>query len=87
MKRRLCGLYANLRRLIRCESGQDLIEYGLLAGFISVACIAAIQPVATRINGMLTNISSALAQVEHMDTLPTSKIVESVPTPPSHINA
>lgn len=32
-----------LRQLIRGESGQDLIEYGLLAAFISVVALVTIK--------------------------------------------
>jgi len=68
MKRQLHWPSAKLRQLIKNDAGQDLVEYGLLAGFISVACIAAIHPVATRINTMLANISTALAQVEYIES-------------------
>ena len=34
-----------LRRLIAEEEGQDLIEYGLLAAFVSLAVIASIDAV------------------------------------------
>ena len=31
-----------LKRFVREESGQDLIEYGLLLGLITVGCVASI---------------------------------------------
>lgn len=34
-----------LRRLLHTEEGQDLIEYGLLAAFISIAALAAVKAI------------------------------------------
>ena len=43
-----------MRRLVtrglREESGQDLIEYALLAGFISIVAVAAITSIGTQVN-------------------------------------
>ena len=38
------------------EDGQDLIEYALLAGFISLAAVAAITAVGTALNTLYTNV-------------------------------
>ena len=39
-------------RLMNDECGQDLIEYALLAGFISLASVLAITSVGTALNGV-----------------------------------
>lgn len=49
-----------LLRLVREEDGQDLIEYALLAAFISLAAVAAITQLGTAINNIYTKISSTL---------------------------
>ena len=41
-----------ISRLVRDEAGQDLIEYALLAGFISLVAIAAIDSVGTGVNSV-----------------------------------
>ena len=38
---------ALVKRFVREQAGQDLIEYALLAGFISLAAVAAITAVGT----------------------------------------
>lgn len=38
--------------LARDERGQDLIEYGLLASFISLIAVAVIMSLGTSVNGM-----------------------------------
>ncbi|HWW82597.1 MAG TPA: Flp family type IVb pilin [Vicinamibacterales bacterium] len=42
------------------ESGQDLIEYGLLVGVITVAAIAAIGLISTKVSGYFTNLNTGL---------------------------
>ena len=49
-----------LRRLVREDDGQDLIEYALLAAFISLAAVAAITQLGTAINNIYTKISNTL---------------------------
>ena len=39
-----------LRRFLHDETGQDLIEYGLLAAFISLAVIASIDAIGGSLN-------------------------------------
>jgi pilus assembly protein Flp/PilA len=41
---------ALFNRFVREEKGQDLIEYALLAGFISLTAVAAITAVGTQLN-------------------------------------
>ena len=50
-----------VNRFVREEEGQDLIEYSLLAALIAVACIAAMQLLATDIKGIFAKIGAALA--------------------------
>ena len=50
-----------LVRLVRDESGQDLIEYAFLAVFIALAVTLGLQAVAGGINSQLTNISGQVA--------------------------
>jgi pilus assembly protein Flp/PilA len=45
---------------LRDESGQALVEYGLLVGLIAVVCIGAITLLGTQINGFFNTITGAL---------------------------
>jgi pilus assembly protein Flp/PilA len=54
---------ALFKRFVREEEGQDLIEYALLAGFISLIAIAAITNVGQGINGVYTNINGTVAKI------------------------
>ncbi|PYR35775.1 MAG: hypothetical protein DMF90_12445 [Acidobacteria bacterium] len=47
---------AVFHRFVREEAGQDLIEYALLAGFISLAAVAAITTIGTALNTLYTNV-------------------------------
>ena len=49
-----------LRKFLRDESGATAIEYGLIAACISVAIIAVIQGVGTKLNTTFTQVSNAL---------------------------
>lgn len=42
------------------ESGATAIEYGLIAGLISIVIIVAITAIGTRLNAKFTSISNAL---------------------------
>ena len=44
-------------RFVREESGQDLIEYALLAGFIALVSVAAITIVGTQLNLLWTAVA------------------------------
>ena len=50
-------------RFIRDDEGQDLIEYALLAGFISLVCVAAIINVGTGVNAVYTTIEGQVAAI------------------------
>ena len=45
-----------IARFVRDEQGQDLIEYALLAGFISLAVVTAVTQVGTALNGLYNNV-------------------------------
>ena len=49
-----------LRKFIRDESGATAIEYGLIAACISVAIIAIVQGVGTKLVSTFTKVESAL---------------------------
>lgn len=46
--------------MLRNESGQALVEYGLLVGLIAVACVATIAILGGDISGYFTSITDAL---------------------------
>jgi Flp pilus assembly pilin Flp len=52
-----------LKRFICEEDGQDLIEYALLAGFISLVAVVAITQVGQGVNGVYTNINGQVALI------------------------
>ena len=45
---------------VRDESGATAIEYGLIAACISVAIIAVVQGVGTKLNSTFTSVKNAL---------------------------
>jgi pilus assembly protein Flp/PilA len=49
-----------LKRFVKDESGATAIEYGLIAAGISVAIIAVVNGLGTKLNGTFTNISGQL---------------------------
>jgi Flp pilus assembly pilin Flp len=49
-----------LNRLLHEDQGQDLIEYGLLVGIITVGAIAFITTIGQRVTAYFTNLSTAL---------------------------
>ncbi len=49
-----------LARFAKDESGATAIEYGLIAACISVAIIAVVQGVGTKLNSTFTQVSNAL---------------------------
>ncbi|MCU1337818.1 MAG: Flp family type IVb pilin [Bryobacterales bacterium] len=50
----------SLRKIVRDESGQDLIEYALVVALIAFAAAAGMTTVATKINTAFTNIGTKL---------------------------
>ena len=47
-------------RFVKDESGATAIEYGLIAAGISVAIIAVVQGLGTKLTGVFTKVSNAL---------------------------
>ena len=50
----------SLSRLLSDETGQDLIEYALLAALIGIGAVAAIKGLATRVVSAFTFIGTSL---------------------------
>jgi Flp pilus assembly pilin Flp len=47
-------------RIVREEEGQDLIEYALIAGFISVICYVAIKATGTSVSKIWDKVKTAV---------------------------
>ncbi len=54
---------AAAKRFGRDESGQDLIEYALLAGFISLVAILAITAVGSGVNSVFGGVDTKLQTI------------------------
>ncbi len=50
-------------RFIRGDEGQDLIEYALLAGFISLVAVVAITNVGSGVNTVYGNVQTQVAAI------------------------
>jgi pilus assembly protein Flp/PilA len=46
--------------LMRDEQGQDLIEYALLAGLISIICVAAITTAGSKVSALWDKVSASI---------------------------
>jgi pilus assembly protein Flp/PilA len=53
-------MHALVKRLVRSEEGQDLIEYGLLVGIITVAAIATIITIGGKVTAYFTALDAEL---------------------------
>ena len=49
-----------LVRFIRDDEGQDLIEYGLLAGIITAAVVIAITAISGKVQTLFNNLNAAI---------------------------
>jgi len=49
-----------LSRFLEDESGQDLIEYGLIAGLLGLGAIASLKGVATAVGVVFTSVGTTL---------------------------
>ncbi|HZL85376.1 MAG TPA: Flp family type IVb pilin [Candidatus Krumholzibacteria bacterium] len=49
-----------LRNLLRKEDGQDMVEYALLAAFISIVAIVTIRNIGPLVDAVYQNVQSAL---------------------------
>ena len=52
-----------IKRLIREEQGQDIIEYVLLAAGISIVAIPIIPGIGTAVNGLYGQVNTAVGTV------------------------
>jgi pilus assembly protein Flp/PilA len=55
---------ALFNRFVREEKGQDLIEYALLAGFISLAAVGAITAVGTELTTLYENVEDQVIDAQ-----------------------
>ena len=53
----------SVTRFVREEAGQDLIEYALLAGLISLVCVVAITSAGTKVSTLFDNVEAAIPLV------------------------
>ena len=53
-------MMALVARFVREESGQDLIEYGLLIGIITTAALTALHELAPKISGYYSSLDADL---------------------------
>ncbi len=49
-----------LWKLLRREEGQDMVEYALLASFISIVAIAALRAIGPLVNAIYVAVQAAL---------------------------
>ena len=53
-------LVSRLRRLVRHDEGQDLLEYALLISLIAIVCVGAITAAGTNVKDIFDKIAAAL---------------------------
>jgi pilus assembly protein Flp/PilA len=51
---------SKVKHFLRDESGQDMVEYAVLAAFISIVAIATIKTIGPLVNTVYTNVANAL---------------------------
>jgi pilus assembly protein Flp/PilA len=65
MKNLLLNAYVKMQMLktsmVEDESGQDLVEYALVVGVISLGALAALPGVATAIIGLFTSLATSIS--------------------------
>jgi Flp pilus assembly pilin Flp len=49
-----------LNRFVREEAGQDLIEYALLAGLISLVCVIAITQAGSKVSSLFVKVNQSI---------------------------
>jgi pilus assembly protein Flp/PilA len=57
----MISIKKSLHKLVQDESGQDMVEYALVAGFISLAGIASFSGIANSITTIFTKIATNLS--------------------------
>lgn len=60
IQRTLTAVGANLRRLLRDESGQDLIEYALLAALVGLGAVVSMRGLSTKIGNGFNTVGNNL---------------------------
>jgi Flp pilus assembly pilin Flp len=60
MAKMILEVRMKFRHLMHGETGQDLVEYGLLVSLIALTAISGVKNVATAVNLMFGNVSSSL---------------------------
>jgi len=56
------SLVYRLRRFVRADEGQDLLEYALLVALIALVAVAAVTAAGGSVNTIFTNIANALTK-------------------------
>jgi pilus assembly protein Flp/PilA len=51
----------HLKNFLRDDSGQDMVEYGLLAAFISIVAIASLKAIKPLVSAIYVSIQNALS--------------------------
>ena len=59
-----------LQRFVRDESGQDMMEYGLLAALLSIVAIAALQNIGPMVGTIFSVIRVAIPGMGGQNALP-----------------
>ena len=54
-------LFKHLMNFLKDDSGQDMVEYGLLAAFISIVAIAALRAIGPLVNTVYVNVQNSLS--------------------------
>lgn len=54
-------MWSSFRQLQKDESGATAIEYGLIAGFVAVAIVAALTTLGGSLNTVYNNVASTLS--------------------------
>lgn len=52
-----------IKKLIADEQGQDLIEYALLAGFVSLVVVATVTNLGGAVNGIYTGLDTQVGLI------------------------
>ena len=53
-------MFKNVIAILKDDSGQGLVEYGLILTFVSIVAIAALTTLGGKITGVLGSVSAAL---------------------------
>lgn len=60
MNNAMLRLLVKIQTLTMLNEGQDLVEYALVVGLISVAAVATLKSAATALNAVITSITTTL---------------------------